>query len=199
MKILQINSSIKGAASASTGLATEIVARLKTLVPESTVEVRDLAADPLPALDPAALGALFTPADKRTPEQLARVAVDDAVIAQLQAAEALVIGVPMYNLDTPIQLKAWLDAISRAGVTFRYTETGPVGLLGGKKVYLAFARGGIHLGTPLDTQTAYLTNMLRFLGLSDITCVYAEGLNMGEEPAAQGLAKARAAIAAIAV
>ena len=118
--------------------------------------MRDLADTPHPVLDEAALGALFTPADQRTPEQAARVALDDALIAEIQAADVVVLGVPMYNFGVPAQLKNWIDAISRAGVTFRYTANGPEGLLKGKKVYVALTRGGKYRNTPADTQVPYL-------------------------------------------
>ena len=133
MQILQINSSARSAGANSTRLADAITARLKAANPAAVVELRDLAATPHPVLDEAALGALFTPAEQRTPEQAARVALDDALIAQVQSADAIVLGVPMYNFGVPVQLKTWIDAIARAGVTFRYTENGPEGLLKGKK------------------------------------------------------------------
>ena len=110
--------------------------------------MRDLSRTPHPQLDEAALQALFTPADKRTPEQAARVALDDALIAEIQAADVVVLGVPMYNFGVPAQLKNWIDAISRAQVTFRYTANGPEGLLKGKKVYVALTRGGLYRNTP---------------------------------------------------
>lgn len=154
--------------------------------------MRDLAANPHPVLDEAALGALFTPPDQRTPEQAARVALDDALIAQTQSADVITLGVPMYNFGVPVQLKTWIDAIARAGVTFRYTENGPEGLIKGKKVYLALARGGIYRDTPNDSQVPYLKTVLGFLGMTDIECVYAEGLAMGEEAAVQAFASAEA-------
>ena len=156
MKILQINSSARSAGANSTRLADSITARLKAANPAAVVELRDLAANPHPVLDEAALGALFTPAEQRTPEQAARVALDDALIAQVQSADAIVLGVPMYNFGVPVQLKTWIDAIARADVTFRYTENGPEGLLKGKKVYVALARGGIYRDTPADSQVPYL-------------------------------------------
>ena len=116
MNILQINASIRGAASHSSRLAAEAVARLGDGHSGKHVTVRDLGANPHPVLDPAALQALFTPAEQRTPEQAARVALDDALIAELQAADTLVIGMPMYNFTVPAQFKAWLDAICRAQV-----------------------------------------------------------------------------------
>ena len=123
----------------------------------------DLARDPAPAIDEAALGALFTPAEQRSPEQAARVALSDALVAEVQAADVLVLGVPMYNFGISTQLKNWIDAIARAGVTFRYTERGPEGLLTGKKVYLVLTRGGRYQGTPNDTQLPYLRSVLGFL------------------------------------
>jgi FMN-dependent NADH-azoreductase len=145
-------------------------------------------------LDEPALGALFTPAEQRTPEQAARVALDDALIAQLQAADAIVLGVPMYNFGVPVQLKTWIDAIARAGVTFRYTANGPQGLVTGKKVYVALARGGLYRDTPADSQTPYLKNVLAFLGMTDVEFIFAEGLAMGAESASRAFADAAAQI-----
>lgn len=192
MKILQINTAARSEGANSSKLADAISSRLKVKHPEAVLEVRDLAANPHPVLDEAALGALFTPADQRTPEQAARVALDDALIAQTQSADVIILGVPMYNFGVPVQLKTWIDAIARAGVTFSYTENGPEGLIKGKKVYLALARGGIYRDTPNDSQVPYLKTVLGFLGMTDIECVYAEGLAMGEEAAVQAFASAEA-------
>jgi len=190
MKILQISSSARRDASHSTRLATRVVQRLHDADPEATLIVRDLNAVPHPVLDEAALGALFTPADQRTPEQAARVALDDALIAEIQAADVVVLGVPMYNFGVPAPLKNWIDAISRAGVTFRYTEAGPEGLLKGKKVYVALTRGGKYRNTPADTQVPYLKTVFTFLGLTDVHFVYAEGLSMGADAEQVALASA---------
>lgn len=198
MKILQINASARSAGANSTRLADAITARLKAQNPAAVVELRDLASNPHPVLDEAALGALFTPAEQRTAEQAARVALDDALIAQVQAVDVIVLGVPMYNFGVPVQLKTWLDAIARAGVTFRYTESGPEGLLKGKKVYVALARGGIYRDTPADSQVPYLKTILGFLGLTDVEFVYAEGLAMGAEGADKAFAAAQAQIAELA-
>ena len=198
MQILQINSSARSAGANSTRLADAITARLKAANPAAVLELRDLAANPHPVLDEAALGALFTPADQRTPEQAARVALDDALITQVQAADAIVLGVPMYNFGVPVQLKTWIDAIARAGVTFRYTENGPEGLVKGKKVYVALARGGIYRDTPADSQVPYLKGVLGFLGMTDVEFIYAEGLAMGPESADKAFADAEAAIGAVA-
>ncbi len=196
MNILQINASARREAGNSTRVANSIVAHLQAANPAATLTLRDLSSDPHPVLDEAALGALFTPAEKRTPEQLARVALDDALIAELQAADVLVLGVPMYNFGVPAQLKHWIDAIARNGVTFRYTETGPKGLLTGKTVYVALARGGRYRGTEADSQVPYLKTVLGFLGMTDVHFIYAEGLNMGPESVAQGFAQAEADLAA---
>ncbi len=194
MKILQINASARSAGANSTRLADTITARLQAQNPAAVVELRDLASNPHPVLDEAALGALFTPAEQRTAEQAARVALDDALIAQVQSVDVIVLGVPMYNFGVPVQLKTWLDAIARAGVTFHYTENGPEGLLKGKKVYVALARGGMYRDTPADSQVPYLKTILGFLGLTDVEFVYAEGLAMGAEGADKAFAAAEAQI-----
>ena len=192
MKILQVNASARRDGANSTKLANRVTERLLAANPGATVTVRDLAAEPLPVLDEVALGALFTPAEQRSAEQAALAARFDAAIAELQAHDAIVLGVAMYNFGVTVQLKSWIDAIARAGVTFKYTETGPVGLVEGKTVYAACARGGIYRGTPNDSQTPYLKSVLGFLGMSDVRFVYAEGLNMGPDAAAQGFAQAEA-------
>ena len=194
MNILQINSSARTQGSQSTVLANELTARLLAVNPSATVTLRDLAVTPHPVLDEAALHALFTPADARTPAQTERAALDDALIAEIQAADAVVLGVPMYNFGVPAQLKNWIDAIARVKVTFAYTDKGPQGLLTGKKVYVALTRGGQYRNTPADTQVPYLKTVLGFLGMTDVEFFYAEGLNMGPDAAEKGLAFARAQI-----
>jgi FMN-dependent NADH-azoreductase len=196
MNILQINSSARSSGSESTRLADSIVAKLQAATPSAQLTRRDLAVTPHPPIDEATLGALFTPADKRTPEQAARVALDDALIAEVLAADVLVIGSPMYNFGITTQLKSWFDAIARAGTTFSYTATGPVGLVQNKKVFVTMARGGFHKDGGNDTQTQHLKTFLGFLGMTDVTFVYAEGLGMGPEAVANAQAKADAEIAA---
>lgn len=190
MNILQINSSARRDASHSTRLANRLVERLRDADPDATLIVRDLNTTPHPVLDETALGALFTPTDQRTAEQHARVALDDALIAEIRAADVVVLGVPMYNFGVPAPLKNWIDAISRAGATFRYTEKGPEGLLKGKKVYVALTRGGLYRNTPADTQVPYLKTVFSFLGLTDVQFVYAEGLAMGAEAEQKAIASA---------
>jgi FMN-dependent NADH-azoreductase len=195
MNILQVNSSSKavrnGTGSYSTRLANEVVDGLAKARSDAKVTVRDLNRQPHPAMDEAALQALFTPAEHRTPEQAARVALDDALIAELMAADVIVLGAPMYNFAIPSQLKNWLDAIARAGVTFRYTEKGPIGLVRSKTVYVVTTRGGMHRGQPTDHVVPYLQVMLGFLGMTDVRVIYAEGLAMGPEVETRALAEAR--------
>lgn len=197
MKILQVNGSARSIehGSVSSLLAQELAHGLQSARPGSTLTVRDLAAQAHPALDGAALGALFTPPEQRSPEQAARVALDDALIAEIQAADTLVLGVPMYNFGISTQLKSWFDAIARARVTFRYTEHGVEGLLAGRTVYAVMARGGLHRDQPSDSIVPYLRTMLGFLGMTDVRFIYAEGQAMGPDAAARGLAEAREEIA----
>ena len=199
MNILQINSSARSTGSASTRLADAIVARIAAANPDATVVRRDLAAQPHPVLDEATLQALFTPPEQRTAEQAARIALDDALIAQVQAADVIVVGAPMYNFGVTVQLKSWFDAIARANVTFKYTETGPVGPLTGKKVYVGLSRGGLHRDSASDSQVPYLNTMFGFLGLTDVQYVYSEGMGMGPEAVAKAQALADAEINAILV
>jgi FMN-dependent NADH-azoreductase len=197
MNILQVNSSLRGANSESNRVTGNIVKKLVAANPGAKVVVRDLGANPHPILDEAALGALFTPADQRTAAQAARVALDDALIAEAQAADVIVIGAPMYNFAVPVQLKTWFDAIARAGVTFQYTPNGPEGLMKNKKVYVATARGGVH---PIETDplVSHMRTMLNFLGMKDQEFIFSSGLNMGPEAAAKAQAEANAAVEAIA-
>ena len=199
MNILQINSSARSTGSASTRLADALVARVLAANPEAAVVRRDLAAEPHPVLDEPTLQALFTPAEERSAEQAARIALDDALIAQVQAADVIVVGAPMYNFGITVQLKSWFDAIARANVTFKYTEKGPVGLLSGKKVLVGLSRGGLHRGNATDSQVPYLNTMFGFLGLTDVQYVYAEGMGMGPEAVARAQAQADAEINAILV
>jgi FMN-dependent NADH-azoreductase len=194
MNILQINSSARSEGSHSTALANAVVGRLRSEHAAARLKVRDLSRTAHPALDEAALQALFTLAEQRTPEQAARVALDDELIAEIQTADVVVLGVPMYNFGVSSQLKNWIDAISRARVTFQYTDKGAEGLLKNKKVYAVLTRGGLYRGTPSDTQVPYLKMVLSFLGMTDVQFVYAEGLAMGPQAEQEALASAHAQI-----
>ncbi|MBV8031570.1 MAG: NAD(P)H-dependent oxidoreductase [Betaproteobacteria bacterium] len=193
MNILQINASLQGEDGQSTRLAKAVTASLLAEHPRASVTVRDLARSPVPHLDAARFGAFLA----KTPDQAQQAVLEfsNALVEELRRADIVVIGLPMYNFGVPSQLKAWIDHVARAGVTFRYTENGPVGLLTGKKAYVAAARGGLYAGTPADTQTTYVRDILRFIGIADVEFVYAEGLNISAESREKGLASARARIA----
>lgn len=197
--LLQLNTSLFADNGNSTRLANRFVAAWRAQNPGGRVIVRDLVDDPVQHLTAEHVMAFGTPADQRTPEQAARVALDDVLIAEIQAADVVVLGVPMINFGIPVQLKNWIDAISRAKVTFQYTANGPEGLLKGKKVVIALTRGGQYRNTPADTQVPYLKTVLSFLGMSDIQLVYAEGLAMGPEAEQQALASAQSQIEALAI
>src|SRR5258708_24720548 len=197
--LLQINASINNGNGQSSQLANQFVATCRKRNPEAEVIVRDVAAtEPVPRLDAERFGAFITQADVRSAAQHAVVAYSDTLINELKEADVIVLGLPMYNFGVPSQLKAYFDHIARAGVTFKYTEKGPVGLLTGKKVYVFAARGGLYAGTPMDTQTSYVRDFLRFLGMADVEFVYAEGLAISPESKEVGLAKAVAEIARLA-
>lgn len=196
MNILQINPSARSEGSLSSRLADRLSAALAAATPGTQVSVRDLGARPHPALDEAALQALFTPAEARNPEQAARVALDDALIAELKAADVLVIGAPMYNFGISTQLKNWIDAIARAKVTFEYTAQGPRGLLVGKKAFVVLTRGGRYRDTAADTQVPYLRTVLAFVGITDVEFVYAEGVALGADAERAAIADAERQIEA---
>ena len=171
MRVLKIISSIHGEAAASTQLAADIAARVGT-----GIVTRDLASASLPHLDEMTFAAFNTPADERSAEQSAAVALSDELIEEIRVADTLVIGVPMYNFGIPSTLKAWIDNIARAGVSFRYTSAGPEGLLGEKRIIVVATRGGQYAGSDADTQSAYIRQVFGFLGLGEPEFVYAEGL-----------------------
>lgn len=185
--VLVINSSISGA----NGNSTKLVQHLLAQLPQAQVTEIDLGAKPLPHLEMAEIGAWMTPAAERSAEQQALAAHSDDLIAKVQAADALIFGVPMYNFALPSQLKALLDRLARAGVTFKYTETGPVGLLQDKPVIFALARGGVYANTPADSQVPFLKTFFNFIGLTQLHFVYAEGLNMGPDAAEKGISAAQ--------
>ncbi|HEY5790183.1 MAG TPA: NAD(P)H-dependent oxidoreductase [Gammaproteobacteria bacterium] len=153
--------------------------------PALQVNYRDLGRDPVPHLDATRLTAIATA--ERTPEQQAIAAEADALIAELQQADLLVLGVPMYNFSVPTQLKAWFDHVARAGTTFRYTADGAQGLLVGKRAVVFTSRGGMHRGQASDTVTPWLRTVLGFLGIDEVEFVYAEGLNLGDDARQAGL------------
>lgn len=188
--VLQLNTSILANEGQSTRLATEFVRQLDA----GEVIVRDLAKEPVPHLDAERFGAFVAKPESRSLKQDAYVAYSDGLISELRKADVIVLGLPMYNFGLPSTLKAYFDHVARAGVTFRYTDKGPVGLLTGKKAYVFATRGGYYAGSPKDTQTAYVRDFFAFLGITDVEFVYAEGLAMGDASKAAGLQKARDSI-----
>ncbi|MBU3585892.1 FMN-dependent NADH-azoreductase [Polynucleobacter sp. AM-26B4] len=190
-KILQIKSSIFSAGGQSGQLTDTFVKNLVAKNANSEVIVRDFAKNGVPHLDEARFMSFMTKPEERSAEQKAVVAYSDALIKELKEADVIVLGLPMYNLGVPSNLKAYFDHIARAGETFNYTESGPAGLVTGKKAYVVATRGGNYQGTPYDTQTDYIKVFLGFIGITDVEFVYAEGLNMGEEPKTTALESAR--------
>lgn len=187
--ILVVYSSLNGDNSKSTELANYYLGSLEGRGASVTkVDVAELA---LTHLSGEEMQAWMTQTSERSASQEALAAVSDDLVAQLQAADEIVLAVPMYNFGIPSSLKAYFDRIARAGITFKYTETGPVGLLEGKRAKVFASRGGIYQGGDYDTQTPYLTHFLNFIGITDVKFVYAEGLSMGEEAATASIASAK--------
>jgi len=182
MKILHIISSLRGEASFSNKLGNSIIEKIAT---KHTVEVkeRNLASAPLPHLSDAHVAAFFTPAEERTAAQLETIGPSDEAIAELMDADTLVIDVPMYNFTIPSTIKAWIDQIARAGLTFKYGENGIQGLVVNKKAYLAISTGGIYsegFMKDFDHTEQYLRHVLGFLGITDIEVFRIEGVNLSE-------------------
>ncbi len=192
--LLQINSSVFSQGGQSSQLADHYVAAYLKSNPGAKIVTRDLAANPVPHLGGETVGAYFTPADQRSDAQKAAIALSDELVAEIQAADTIVIGAPMYNFNIPSVLKAYFDHIARAGVTFKYTEQGPVGLLTGKKAVVFSTRGGLYAGTPNDVETPFVRQFLGFLGMTDVNFVYAEGLAYGDEKKAEAMKAAKAEV-----
>jgi FMN-dependent NADH-azoreductase len=189
---LQINSSIQGPRSASTELADAVAAQLG-----GRLTVRDLEAQPLPQLDGPTYGAFYTDPAERSQGQRDLVALSDQLVAELQQADTVILAVPMYNFGVPAAFKNWIDQVARVGVTFRYTENGPQGLLQNKRVVVVTSRGGQYRDSGADLLAPYLRQVLGFLGLDQLEFIYAEGL-ANPQRREQVLAQARADIAALA-
>jgi len=197
--LLQINTSINKSNGQSSQLADRFVAAFHQRNPHAKIIVRDLAAaEAVPHLNAERFGAFITKPEERSAAQHAVVAYSDTLIDELKEADVIVLGLPMYNFGVPSQLKAYFDHVARAGITFKYTDRGPVGQLTGKKVYVFATRGGLYAGTPMDTQTSYVRDFLRFLGMTEVEFVYAEGLAISPQSKEAGLAKAVAEIARLA-
>ena len=179
--ILRIDASARNAGSTTRQLADKLVTRLVEQGYGASVIVRDLAATPPALLTENWVGANFTDDADRSADQKAALAASDELIGELEAADTIVIGVPLYNFAIPAALKAWVDLIARARRTFRYTEAGPEGLLKGKKAYLVVASGGVPVGSDYDFATGYLRHVLGFVGITDVTIIEAGQQMMDSE------------------
>lgn len=169
--ILHIDASARTTGSTTRALSADMVGRIAGA--DDTTTYRDLAPG-LPLIDEAWVGATFTPEADRSPDQRATLALSDNLVEELEAADTIVIGTPIYNFGTPAALKAWIDLVGRVGRTFNYTPEGPVGLLEGKRAIVAIASGGTPIGSEIDFTSGYLRHVLGFLGIKDVTFVTAE-------------------------
>jgi FMN-dependent NADH-azoreductase len=197
-RVLVIESSARQQGSVSRDLTQQFITTWQAAHPADQVQVRDLATDPVPHLDATLLGGWMTPSEQQSEAEKAALARSNQLTDELLAADVLVLAAPMYNFAIPSTLKAWLDHVLRAGVTFKYTDTGPQGLLTGKRAFVLTARGGIYAGSGLDHQEPYLRQALAFIGIHDVQFIHAEGLNMGAEFSEKGLAQAKAKLAEVA-
>lgn len=188
--LLHIDASARTEGSTTRSLSASVVARL---APARTIR-RDLAS-PLPLIDEAWVGANFTPADQRDAVQRDILALSDQLVQELIEADTIVIGAPVYNFSVPASLKAWIDLVARAGLTFSYTETGPKGLLDGKRAIVVLASGGTPIGSEVDFASGYITHVLGFLGITDVEVIAADSMAVDPEAA---LTKAESAITQLA-
>ena len=192
MNILRVDGSMRRAGSISRQLTDEVIDHLMSEAPGATVQVRDLAT-PLPHVTEDWINANFTDPDERTDAQNEALSLSDALVEELEAADTIVIGLPIYNFGVTAAVKAWIDLIARARRTFRYTENGPEGLLTGKTAHIVVASGGTAVGTEIDFATEYLKFALGFVGVKDVKIIDASAHMQGLD---QALTRARSAIAA---
>ena len=196
--VLIIESSARQQGSFSRQLTRQFISQWQAVRPGDQVTVRDLALNPVPHLDANLLGGWMKPEAQRSADEQASLKRSDELTDEVLGADVLVLAAPMYNFAIPSTLKAWLDHVLRAGVTFKYTETGPQGLLTGKKAYVLTARGGLYAGSTTDHQEPYLRQVMAFIGIHDVTFIHAEGLNLGGDFQEKGLNQAKARLTAIA-
>ncbi|WP_166359825.1 FMN-dependent NADH-azoreductase [Pseudomonas akapageensis] len=197
-RVLIIESSARQQDSISRQLTQQFISQWQAAHPADQITVRDLAVNPVPHLDANLLGGWMKPAEQRSASELQALQRSNELTDEVLAADVLVLAAPMYNFAIPSTLKAWLDHVLRAGVTFKYTETGPQGLLTGKRAYVLTARGGIYAGSPSDHQEPYLRQVMGFIGIHDVSFIHAEGLNMGGDFHEKGLNRARELLADVA-
>lgn len=197
-RVLIIESSARLQDSVSRQLTRDFISQWQAANPADQISVRDLALNPVPHLDSHLLGGWMKPEAQRSAEEVQALARSNELTDEVLAADVLVLAAPMYNFTIPSTLKAWLDHVLRAGITFKYTPTGPQGLLTGKRAYVLTARGGIHAGAGSDHQEPYLRQVMAFIGIHEVTFIHAEGLNMGGDFHEKGLNQAKALLAAVA-
>lgn len=193
-KVLILKSSVLGSYSQSSALVDYLNQQWSSKGAQITV--RDLGSEPVPMLD-GEIASGLRGGDDLSERQLAALALSNELVAEIKAHDTIVIAAPMYNFSIPTTLKSWIDFIARAGVTFTYTDTGPVGLIEGKRAIIVTTRGGAHKGGTTDHVVPYLITVLGFIGITDIETVYAESLNMGPDAAEAGISQAKKAIDAI--
>ena len=186
--ILVVNSSLNSEAGNSSKLVANYLDKLASK--DVKLDLLDLNEAQLPHLTQQEMAAWMTAPEERTQAQAELAAISDALLSRLEEADEVVIGLPMYNLGVPSTFKAWIDRLARAGKSFKYTETGPVGLIADKPVTVLAARGGVYAGTDYDTQTPYIRHIFGLMGITSVNFVYAEGLNMGEEAAEKAFSAA---------
>ncbi|UUY06731.1 FMN-dependent NADH-azoreductase [Pseudomonas sp. J452] len=197
-RVLVIESSARKEGSVSRQLTADFIGQWQAANPQDQIQVRDLAVEQVPHLDIDLLSGWMKPTEQQNEVEKAAAARSNLLTDELLAADVLVLAAPMYNFAIPSTLKSWLDHVLRAGVTFKYTEAGPQGLLTGKRAYVLTARGGVYSGSAMDHQEPYLRQALAFVGIHDVTFIHAEGLNMGAEFLEKGLAQAREQLAKVA-
>lgn len=184
LKVLEVSASARRTGSVSRQWSAAVIEGLKEAGSEISLKVRDLA-DGVPLIDEAWIAANFTPPEQRTDAQAAALSLSDRLIAELQEADLIVIGAPVYNFSIPASLKAWIDLVTRARVTFQYTEKGPEGLLKGKRAVIVVASGGVKPGSPADFATGYLKFLLAFIGVTDVSIIAADQLAYDADGAAK--------------
>lgn len=196
--VLIIESSARQQGSFSRQLTQQFVSQWQAAHPADQVTLRDLALNPVPHLDANLLGGWMKPEAQRNADEQSSLQRSNELTDELLAADVLMLAAPMYNFAIPSTLKAWLDHVLRAGVTFKYTETGPQGLLSGKRAYVLTARGGIYAGSTADHQEPYLRQVMGFIGIHDVTFIHAEGMNLGGDFQEKGLNQANAKLSQVA-
>ena len=184
MHILNVQSSARHDASVTRQLSDRLIERLRAVHGDATVTERE-ANTGLPVVSSAWTEGAYMPADQRDESHREALRVSDELVAEVKAADVLVIGAPIYNFTVPAALKLWIDQVCRAGETFSYTENGPVGLLEGKKAYVVAASGGTTLGSPVDFHSAYMRHIMGFIGITDVEFIAADGQMMRGEAAVE--------------